>query len=304
MTESRIALRLAKAGDGPAWWSVINEAFSARRPVDPPADALGDTPDDIEQAIRDGYGVGVDVDGELAGCLILALERPVATLRRVSVLPRFSGAGVAAHLVRGALDVAADLGCTRAELVARAEFPELVAWWRRHGFEVVADAPPNHLLAREVPRLIQAPTADDMHRLGCQLARVLRAGDVVILSGDLGAGKTTLTQGIGEGLRVTGPVISPTFVISRVHHGPGPDLVHVDAYRMGGGAELADIDLDESLDRSVTVIEWGAGLAEWLAADRLEIRIDRESDTDSRMVVLDGVGPRWQGVLQALEVSP
>lgn len=142
-----------------------------------------------------------------------------------------------------------------------------------------------------------------MRGLGRQLARVLRAGDVVILSGELGAGKTTLTQGIGEGLRVTSPVISPTFVISRVHHGPGPDLVHVDAYRMGGGAELADIDLDESLDRSVTVIEWGAGLAEWLAADRLEIRIDREADTDSRVVVLDGVGQRWQGVLQALEVA-
>lgn len=168
---------------------------------------------------------------------------------------------------------------------------------------MVADDPPNLLLARDVPRLVEVPTTDDMRGLGRQLARVLRAGDVVILSGELGAGKTTLTQGIGEGLRVTSPVISPTFVISRVHHGPGPDLVHVDAYRMGGGAELADIDLDESLDRSVTVIEWGAGLAEWLAADRLEIRIDREADTDSRVVVLDGVGQRWQGVLQALEVA-
>lgn len=303
MTESQIRLRLAEAGDGPAWWSVIHEAFSARRPVDPPAEALGDTPDDIEQAIRDGYGVGVELDGELAGCLILAVDGPVATLRRVSVLPRFSRVGVAAHLVRGALDVAADLGCTRAQLMARAEFPELVAWWGRHGFQVVADDPPNLLLARDVPRLVEVPTTDDMRGLGRQLARVLRAGDVVILSGELGAGKTTLTQGIGEGLRVTSPVISPTFVISRVHHGPGPDLVHVDAYRMGGGAELADIDLDESLDRSVTVIEWGAGLAEWLAADRLEIRIDREADTDSRVVVLDGVGQRWQGVLQALEVA-
>lgn len=303
MTESKIGLRLAEPGDGPAWWSVIHEAFAARRPVDPPADALGDTPDDVEQALRDGHGIGVEVDGELAGCLILAVEGQVATLRRVSVLPRFSRTGVAAHLVRGALDVAADLGCTRAELLVRVEFPELVEWWGRHGFHVVADEAPNLRLVRDVPWLVRVPTADDMHRLGRRLAQVLRAGDVVILGGELGAGKTTLTQGIGAGLGVDGPVISPTFVISRVHHGPGPDLVHVDAYRMGDGAELADIDLDESLSSSVTVIEWGAGVAEWLASDRLEVRIDRETDTDARTVVLDGTGPRWQGVLQALEVA-
>lgn len=303
MTETQIRLRLAEAGDGPAWWSVIQEAFSARRPVDPPADALSDTPADVEQAIRHGYGIGVEVDGELAGCLILSVDGPVATLRRVSVLPRHSRNGVAAHLVRGALDVAADLGCTRAELVVRAEFPELVAWWNRHGFQVVASPLPNHLLARDVPRILEVPTAGHMHRLGHQLAGILRPGDVVILSGPLGAGKTTLTQGIGAGLGVEGPVTSPTFVISRVHHGSGPDLVHVDAHRMGDAAELADIDLDESLERSVTVIEWGTGLAEWLAADRLEIRIDREPGTQRRTVVIDGTGPRWQGTLRNLEAT-
>lgn len=303
MTESEIRLRLAEAGDGPAWWSVIHEAFSARRPVDPPASALSDTPHDVEQAIRDGYGIGVEVDGQLVGCLILAVDGSVATLRRVSVLPSHSRSGVAAHLVRGALDVAADLGCTRVELVARSEFPELVAWWRRHGFLVVASPLPNHVLARDVPRILEVPDAEHMHRLGQRLAAILRRGDVVILSGPLGAGKTTLTQGIGEGLGVDGPVTSPTFVISRIHHGPGPDLVHVDAYRMADGAELADVDLAESLDGSVTVIEWGTGLAEWLAADRLEIRIDREPGTQRRTVVLDGTGPRWQGVLHILEVT-
>ena len=110
-----------------------------------------------------------------------------------------------------------------------------------------------------------------------QLAQHLRAGDVVILTGELGAGKTTFTQGLGEGLGVRGGVTSPTFVIARVHPalGDGPDLVHVDAYRLGGLDELDDLDLDASLDSAVTVVEWGAGLAEGLADSRLEVVIER-----------------------------
>src|ERR1700739_2228477 len=115
-------------------------------------------------------------------------------------------------------------------------------------------------------------TAAQMRSLGRSLAAVLRAGDLVILSGGLGAGKTTLTQGIGDGLGVRGPVTSPTFVIARVHPGPTP-LVHVDAYRLGSALELDDLDLDADTDMSVTIVEWGEGLAEDLASDRLEITI-------------------------------
>ena len=99
----------------------------------------------------------------------------------------------------------------------------------------------------------------------------------MILTGDLGAGKTTLTQGIGEGLGVRGDVTSPTFVISRVHPSvdDGPPLVHVDAYRLGGSAELDDLDLDTDIDEAVTVVEWGEGLAESLSVDRLELSLDR-----------------------------
>src|SRR4029453_11950915 len=102
---------------------------------------------------------------------------------------------------------------------------------------------------------------------------VLRAGDVLILSGDLGAGKTTLTQGIGRGLQVRGDITSPTFVIARVHPSlvDGPPLVHVDAYRLGGIDELDDLDLDTSLADAVTVVEWGHGVAEGLADERLEV---------------------------------
>ena len=109
------------------------------------------------------------------------------------------------------------------------------------------------------------------HAFGVALARLLRAGDLVVLTGDLGAGKTTLTQGIGAGLGVRGPVTSPTFVIARVHPSlvGGPALVHVDAYRLGSTLELDDLDLDTSLVDAVTVIEWGAGLVEQLSEDRL-----------------------------------
>jgi tRNA threonylcarbamoyladenosine biosynthesis protein TsaE len=121
-----------------------------------------------------------------------------------------------------------------------------------------------------------------MREIGRALAAQLRAGDLVVLSGELGAGKTTFTQGLGAGLGVRGEVTSPTFVIARVHPtlGDGPALVHVDAYRLGGLDELDDLDLDASLDDAVTVVEWGEGLAEGLAESRLEVVIVRTTGTD------------------------
>jgi tRNA threonylcarbamoyladenosine biosynthesis protein TsaE len=146
-------------------------------------------------------------------------------------------------------------------------------------------------------------TADDTRRFGRRLATLLRAGDLVLLSGGLGAGKTTLTQGIGDGLGVRGPVTSPTFVIARVHPplGEGPPLVHVDAYRLGGLAEVDDLDLDASLDESVTVVEWGEGKVEDLSDDRLEVGLQRSDGSvladvaadESRRVSVRPVGRRW-----------
>jgi tRNA threonylcarbamoyladenosine biosynthesis protein TsaE len=133
---------------------------------------------------------------------------------------------------------------------------------------------------------IQVETADDMRALGQRLAGLLRPGDLVVLSGPLGAGKTTLVQGIGQGLNVRGPVTSPTFVIARVHPplGGGPALVHADAYRLASPAEVDDLDLDADVSTSVTVVEWGEGLVEGLAADRLEvtIAISRDGAAGSR----------------------
>jgi tRNA threonylcarbamoyladenosine biosynthesis protein TsaE len=140
---------------------------------------------------------------------------------------------------------------------------------------------------------VEVPDADAMRALGRRLAALLRAGDLVVLAGSLSAGKTTLTQGIGLGLGVRGPVTSPTFVIARVHPGPVP-LVHVDAYRLGSLAEVADLDLEASLSDSVTVVEWGTGLVEGLADDRLEVTLTRPSDDETRTATICGVGPRWE----------
>nr|WP_329098530.1 tRNA (adenosine(37)-N6)-threonylcarbamoyltransferase complex ATPase subunit type 1 TsaE [Actinomadura citrea] len=142
-----------------------------------------------------------------------------------------------------------------------------------------------------------------MRELGLHLAGLLRAGDLLVMTGHLGAGKTTLTQGIGEGLKVRGPITSPTFVIARVHPSlaGGPSLVHVDAYRLGGFAELDDLDLDASIAESVTIVEWGEGLAEGLAEDRLEMIISRgDGPGEGREVRIVGVGDRWSD----LELGP
>ena len=151
-----------------------------------------------------------------------------------------------------------------------------------------------------LPRELRIATDADMRDLGRRLAALLRPGDLVILAGPLGAGKTTLVQGIGAGLGVRGPVTSPTFVIARVHpavSGPGPALVHADAYRLGSIGEVDDLDLDTDAAGAVTVVEWGAGLADVLAEDRLEITIEPDRDGDARTVRINTHGARWNGAL-------
>ncbi|WP_436407383.1 tRNA (adenosine(37)-N6)-threonylcarbamoyltransferase complex ATPase subunit type 1 TsaE [Agromyces litoreus] len=168
------------------------------------------------------------------------------------------------------------------------------------------------------------PDSEAMESLGRELGHELRAGDLVVLTGPLGAGKTTLTRGIGEGLGIRGPVQSPTFVLARTHPSlvGGAPLVHVDAYRLGTAAELEDLDLDFS--RSVVVAEWGAGLLDGVSDSWLEVVIvrrrgserpdpavdgmaetdphDEELDADEpRTVELRGHGPRWAGTRFAVQ---
>jgi tRNA threonylcarbamoyladenosine biosynthesis protein TsaE len=161
-----------------------------------------------------------------------------------------------------------------------------------------------------VDELATVGTAEQMRALGRRLSGLLRAGDLVVLSGPLGAGKTTLAQGIGAGLGVRGSVTSPTFVIARVHPSlsSGPDLVHADAYRLGSRAEVDDLDLDGDLATAVTVVEWGEGLVEDLVASYLFVFIradqpaggDDAGDADVRRSVrVQGWGERWHGAAVA-----
>lgn len=139
----------------------------------------------------------------------------------------------------------------------------------------------------------ELPTVADTQAFGRELAALLRAGDLVVLAGPLGAGKTALTQGIGAGLGVRGPVTSPTFVLARVHRGGRLPLVHVDAYRLGSMADVDDLDLDATAEEAVTVVEWGHGLVEQLADEHLVVELDRRDD-DVRTARLVPVGPGWE----------
>ncbi|HZZ96556.1 MAG TPA: tRNA (adenosine(37)-N6)-threonylcarbamoyltransferase complex ATPase subunit type 1 TsaE [Jatrophihabitantaceae bacterium] len=147
--------------------------------------------------------------------------------------------------------------------------------------------------------MIELPTAADTYEFGRRLAAILRAGDLVVLSGPLGAGKTALVQGVGAGLGVQGNVVSPTFVIARVHRGPVP-LVHVDAYRLGSLDEVDDLDLDVSTDDAVTVVEWGTGKVEQLAESRLEIEIERAAESEQRTARLVPHGGDWAARVRRL----
>lgn len=188
-------------------------------------------------------------------------------------------------------------------------------------------------------RSVEVATAAQTQELAAALGAELRAGDLLVLTGELGAGKTTFTQGLGEGLGVRAGIISPTFVLVRIHpnlpDGPrpgGPDLVHVDAYRLESAAEIDDIDLENTMESAVTVVEWGRDRVEHLSESRLEIDLHRrlgsspggghqsvpeadtapddvldfedEDDDEPRTVVFRGFGPRWAEPPAALPAGP
>jgi tRNA threonylcarbamoyladenosine biosynthesis protein TsaE len=289
---------------------IVRAAFSARPPLDPPADALGETEGSMKERLG-GFG-GVRLDGVGVGAVLMDPADSTLWLRRFAVLPDQQGHGVAHKMVTYAAGVARSEGFGDLAVIAREELPATLRFWERQGFrEISRDAPAVRLHRPLNEHVVEALDADAMFELGRRVAGLVAAGDVLVLSGGLGAGKTTFTKGLGAGLEVRGEITSPTFVIARVHPSTvgGPELVHVDAYRLGGIEELDDLDLDTDLDDAVTVVEWGEGLAEGLSESRLEIRIVRaEADeapldlveapdgADPRRVEIVPVGARWRGV--------
>jgi tRNA threonylcarbamoyladenosine biosynthesis protein TsaE len=153
---------------------------------------------------------------------------------------------------------------------------------------------------------VNLPRPEDTAALGRALADLLEPGDLVVLAGPLGAGKTVLVQGIGAGLGVPGRITSPTFVLARVHRGGRLPLVHVDAYRLGSVEEVDDLDLDADLGSSVTVVEWGSGLVEQLTDAHLLVRMTRtvsDDRSDERTATLEPSGGTWAQRLSRLGVS-
>ncbi len=296
-----LVVRRVGAESASAVHAVVRAAFGARPPLDPPAEALAETPESVGRALAEGGGLLATLEGHPVGALLMQPEGRTVWLRRFGVVPSAQRLGVAGALVAEALSIADG---DEVAVLAREELPATVEFWRGHGFVESARESPYVELRRVVPRTLAAPDADAMRDLGRMVGGLVRAGDLVVLSGELGAGKTTFAQGLGAGLGVRGDVTSPTFVIARVHPSltGGVALVHVDAYRLGGIDELDDLDLDASLDEAVTVVEWGTGIAEGLADSRLEVRIARsatvveEGELDPLFVTLVPVGRRWLDV--------
>jgi tRNA threonylcarbamoyladenosine biosynthesis protein TsaE len=313
-----VQVRPATLADVSAMVTVVKAAFGARPALDPPSTQLDETEESVAAVVAATGGLVAEADGEVVGAALLGDHGDRLGLHRVAVHPDRQGVGVVGLLARAAEDIARDRGCAGLEVGARVELPQTVELWLHHGYAVVDRAGPHLTMAKELPFTLAVPEADDARALGRRLAPLLRAGDLVILTGDLGAGKTTFTQGLGQGLGVRGQVTSPTFILARAHRplGDGPGLVHVDAYRLEGVEELDDLDLDSALATSVAVVEWGEGLAESLSEDRLEITLRRRrgdartdgadgiDDTDPREVEVRPVGARWVGAGLRAALAP
>ena len=295
---------------------VIHRSFGARPALDPPSTALDETVDSVAQVLRDSGGLLVERRGVPMGALLFDESRPgLLGLRRVSVDPDLQDRGVASAMVGVAEDTAEERGKDGIWLHVREELPETVQFWTRRMYIPVGHEGSTITFGKTLWLAREVPTPEHMHELAGRLATLVRAGDVLVLSGDLGAGKTTFTQGLGEALGVRGPITSPTFVIARAHPSlvDGPSLVHVDAYRLGSAAEIDDIDLDATTDEAVTVVEWGDGMAEQLSDSWLHVKIEvrgarpidplgtqhpDEDDLDgaeTRVVTIKPHGPRWVG---------
>ncbi|HSF26897.1 MAG TPA: tRNA (adenosine(37)-N6)-threonylcarbamoyltransferase complex ATPase subunit type 1 TsaE [Actinomycetes bacterium] len=298
---SGLVVRDACPSDAQVIRDVVVEAFLDRPRLDPPTTATDETVHSVREALESYGGVVAELEGQVVGALLLAREADVLTLRRVATRPGYRRRGVAGAMAAHAEARAQRIGVRVVALSARPELPATVGFWRNRGFTQTGRR--GHLLdlAKPAPVSIVLPDAAATRRLGARIAGLLHAGDLVVLAGELGAGKTTLAQGLGAALGVRGEVTSPTYVIARVHPSTsgGPDLVHVDAYRLGGQLEVDDLDLDASVEESVTVVEWGEGKVEALAEDRLEVRIDRDAP-GGRLAVVRGIGRRWLDAVDGL----
>lgn len=303
----------AKPEDAAAIVGVIHRSFGAREELDPASTALDETVESVAEVLATAGGLLVERRDKPMGALLFDESRPGRLgLRRVAVDPDIQARGVASAMVGVAEDTAEERGKDGIWLHVREELPLTVQFWTRRLYHPISHVGTTIELGKTLWLARELHTAEETQAFAGRLATLLKAGDVVILTGGLGAGKTTFAQGLGGALGVRGPVTSPTFVVSRIHPSlvHGPQMVHVDAYRLGAAAEIDDIDLDASVDDSVTVVEWGEGMAEQLSDSWLEVRIENRiakstdplgtevegSDDETRVITIKPHGPRWVGV--------
>jgi len=298
---------------------IIHRSFGARPVLDPPSTALEESVESVAETLRTAGGLLVERRGLPMGAMLFDESRPGQLgLRRVCVDPDIQARGVASAMLGVAEDTAEERGKDGIWLDVREELPETVQFWSRRLYHPVGRDEPFIEFGKTLWLAREVPTPEEMQALASRLAPLLRAGDLLVLSGDLGAGKTTFTQGLGEALGVRGPITSPTFVLARTHPSlvGGPPLVHVDAYRLGDLSEIDDLDLDSTTDSAVTVVEWGDGMAEQLTDSWLHVKIevrgprpidplgtrhdgeigDVPDEVDPRVVTIKPHGARWVGV--------
>ena len=304
---SGLSVREASLDDADAVAEVIRAAFDVPAVPAPHGSAPPDNEPTMAEALSRYGGLICRLDGIATGALLFEDRGRALGVRRVSTLPGPRSSEVLGALLLKAEQAAAARGYDDVSMLLGPELPATSTALSDMEYTAVSRPGRPESMAKALPAQADAPTAEAAVDLGRRLAGLLRAGDLVIMTGSLGAGKTTLAQGIGAGLGVRGEVTSPTFVISRAHPslGEGPALVHVDAYRLGDGAELDDLDLDASVEQSVTLVEWGEGIAEALSPDRLHVRLTRARGGDReggrggreelRVVSVTPVGARWVG---------
>jgi len=308
-------VRLATVADAAAVHAVTQAAYAdyAGR-LDPPSGALRETEDQVAADLAVG-GLVADAGGAVVGALRFRRgSGGTLWVRRVSVAPAHRRRGLARLLLRAAEVDARRRGATRLRLGVRHVLPANRRLYEREGWVPLRRHDFWDEMARPLPLPVASPAA--MRELGARLAReVVRAGDLVLLDGPLGAGKTVFAQGVARGLDIDGPVRSPTYTLVDSHGGGRVPLMHLDAWRLGGPGELDDLDLEPATETAVTLVEWGVGRAERLAAARLVVRVvprdgadgsggdgaggGADDDEAVRDVLLTPVGGDWAARLAA-----
>ncbi|MDX6285522.1 MAG: tRNA threonylcarbamoyladenosine biosynthesis protein TsaE [Frankiales bacterium] len=300
-----VTFRVATPDDAAAVLAVTQAAFGMGPPLEPPSGAVSEMLDQVRADLVEDGGVVGEIDGTVVAALRTPRRGRAVWLRRVAVTPTLWRHSVGSRLVawtHAHLAQHSDLHELRVGV--RTARPGARRFWEELGYTPSTQHDYWQELRRDPAYAGVVATAADMRAIGSRLAALLQAGDLVVCIGGLGAGKTTFAQGVGAGLGVAGAVTSPTFVLARQHRpaatGRGLPFVHVDTYRLGAVAdplgELDSLDLDTGLEEAVTLVEWGEGLVEQLARNRVEVRMYADPSTEARTIVVDVLGPRWAGV--------